>query len=124
MRLSAIYALLDRTGEIDTPHLLAALALWEYSVASVRFIFGGKTGDSVADAIHDALKQRGEMTDTEISAIFNRHQSAARLSQAKTTLRKAGLIVSETKETDGRKVTFWTLTQREIREFAKKAPHL
>ena len=36
LRLSMIYALMDRSHVIDLPHLKAALALWEYSEQSVK----------------------------------------------------------------------------------------
>src|SRR5262249_29466183 len=40
VRLALIYPPLDGAGEIDKPHLTAALALWEYCEASAAFIFG------------------------------------------------------------------------------------
>lgn len=42
LRLSALYAVLDRSATIRLPHLLAALALWEYAEASARRIFGDR----------------------------------------------------------------------------------
>src|SRR5262249_7819010 len=45
LRLSMIYALLDRTPQIDVAHINAALALWNYCAASARYIFGDYTGD-------------------------------------------------------------------------------
>src|SRR5262249_25659115 len=49
MRLALLYALLDRSALICGPHLLAALALWEYCEQSVYFVFGDCLGDPVAD---------------------------------------------------------------------------
>ncbi len=40
LRLSALYAVLDRSPMIREPHLLAALAVWDYAEASARRIFG------------------------------------------------------------------------------------
>jgi Protein of unknown function (DUF3987) len=44
-RLAMLYALLDGKGEVDEPHLQAALAVWEYCEASAIHIFGRSLGD-------------------------------------------------------------------------------
>jgi hypothetical protein len=51
MRLSAVYAILDRQPQIDHVHLKASLALWQYAEASTRMIFGDSLGDP--DARYD-----------------------------------------------------------------------
>jgi hypothetical protein len=48
LRLSALYAVLDRSRMIRTSHLLAALAFWEYAEDSAQRIFGDRLGDHVA----------------------------------------------------------------------------
>jgi hypothetical protein len=82
LRLSILYAVLDRSKEVLTPHLLAALALWEYAKASARRIFGDRMGDHVAEAILEALRVRGPLTLTGLHATFGRHRSAAELGAA------------------------------------------
>ena len=57
LRLSMLYALLDCSDEIRVPHLVAALALWDYCEKSARWIFGDALGDPVADAILSALRR-------------------------------------------------------------------
>jgi hypothetical protein len=57
LRLSMLYALLDGTDTIQTEHLYAALALWEYVEASVTYIFGTSVGDPVADTLLVALQE-------------------------------------------------------------------
>jgi hypothetical protein len=44
MRLAALYAVIDESHEIEREHLLAGLALWDYSEQSARYIFGDNTG--------------------------------------------------------------------------------
>src|SRR5262249_25864135 len=51
LRLSMLYALLDRSVVIRSEHLRAAVALWRYAEDSARYIFGGSTGDPVADKV-------------------------------------------------------------------------
>jgi Protein of unknown function (DUF3987) len=59
MRLAALYAVMGESHEIERVHLLAALALWDYSEKSARYIFGDATGDPVADQIYNALRGPG-----------------------------------------------------------------
>lgn len=108
-RLAAIYALLDLRSEVELVHLEAALALWQYIEASTIHLFGDTVGDSDADTILAALRQSGEMTDTDISALFGFNRSAGRLTQAKKILQTAGLVecFQREKEGKGRRVTFW-----------------
>jgi hypothetical protein len=58
--LSLLYALLDGAKVISTPHMLAALAAWDYCEASAQFIFGDSLGYPEADRILAALR-----TDTQ-----------------------------------------------------------
>jgi hypothetical protein len=107
-RLSLIYALADEAGEIDRPHLEAALALWDYSARSVRHLFGETTGDPDADTIDAALRRNPDgLTRTELSALFGRHVSAARLDRALTNLHSRGAAAATRDPTGGRPVERW-----------------
>jgi hypothetical protein len=91
MRLAMVYALLDCSRTIQTPHLLAALAIWQYCEASAAFIFGAALGDSTADAILNALKARPNgMTRTEIREHFSRNKPSAEIERALTLLQEYG----------------------------------
>jgi hypothetical protein len=50
-RLALLYALLDRSEDIEVEHLAAARALWQYAERSVEHVFGRSTGDAVADSL-------------------------------------------------------------------------
>jgi hypothetical protein len=78
MRLACLYALLDRSPVVRAPHLLAALALWDYCQASGRFIFGDAMGDTSADKLLTALRAAANgLSKTEISKdVFNKNKSA------------------------------------------------
>ena len=82
LRLSLIYAALDRSPEVRVEHLKAALAVWDYAERSSRQIFGNALGLSVADTILAALRKRGPMTRTEISGLFGRNKTEAEISAA------------------------------------------
>jgi hypothetical protein len=109
LRLSLLYALLDRSKAIRSDHLQAALALWDYAERSVRFLFGDSTGNPDADVILRALREKGSdgLTRTEISNLFARHASALRIERAVELLDKRGLAYSEEFRTGGRPAERW-----------------
>ena len=108
LRLSVLYAALDGADAMKLPHLMAALAVWQYAEDSARYIFGDATGDPVADRIHESLLQFGEMTRTDInSKVFGRHVSAGRISQALALLHKVSKARFEKRETEGRSIEVW-----------------
>jgi hypothetical protein len=103
MRLAVIYSLMDLSCTIRREHLLAALALWEYAEASVKFIFGDRMGDAVADRIYDALGDSSEgLTRTEIRDMFDRHEKRERIDDAITLLVRYRKVVLVKEETGGR----------------------
>jgi len=108
LRLSLLYALIDRAPAIGPDHLLAALALWDYCDASTRYIFGDATGDPIADRVLAALRTSGPMAQTEINELFGRHVPASRLSRALETLLAVGLVRSASEQTGGRPRVIWT----------------
>ncbi len=90
LRLSVLYAILDRSEMIRPVHLYAALAVWDYAEASARDIFGGRVGSTVADTIWEALKARGPLTRTEIYNVFGRHRTKAEVDAALAVLEARG----------------------------------
>lgn len=107
MRLSALYAVLDGQAVIDLVHLKAGLSLWQYAEESTRLIFGDTLGNPIAATILRALRANGEISDSQVSDLFARHVSAAKLEQAKTVLLSAGLAHCVTIETGGRPRIVW-----------------
>jgi hypothetical protein len=112
IRLSLIYSLLDRRAEIDIAHLEAAIALWENSEASVRWIFGDALGDPIADEILRALRQAADagMTRTQVRDLFGRHQNADRIAVSLSTLERYGKAESICRETAGHPAATWMAT--------------
>lgn len=106
LRLAALYCLLDQQRTIDRAHLLASIAIWQYTEQSATTIFGDATGDGDADVILRAVRA-GECSDSEISDLFGRHRSQARLTQAKLLLQTAELMHPVTIKTEGRDRRVW-----------------
>ncbi len=108
MRLALLYALLDGAEEIRREHLTAALALWEYSEASARYVFGDSLGDPVADDILRALQNAPEgMNRTDLQNLLGRHQSSNRIGQALALLLKYHRARVEQEQTGGRPLERW-----------------
>ena len=116
-RLSVIYALLDLSSVVRVEHLKAALAFWEYCEASVRYIFGDRIGDPVADEILNALRRTDEgLTRTEISNLFARNRDKQHIDIALAVLTRQGLIFSVRKGTRGRPVEKWVAVRLKLGE--------
>jgi hypothetical protein len=110
MRISMMYALLDRSPFVRRVHLEAALALWDYAEASARFIFGDALGDPVADTILQALRAAAPegMTRTDISSLFGRNKDATKeLAPALKKLIAMNLARVDMEQTGGRPAERW-----------------
>ena len=114
IRLAMLYALLARSKQINFDHLEFAHAVWDYSEASVHYIFGDALGDPVADEIDKALRGAGEngMARTDISALFNRHRTSAQIGMALGRLEECGLAVPmQGPSKGGRPTQLWISTR-------------
>jgi hypothetical protein len=109
LRLAMIYALLDRLDFIMPEHLLAALEIVRYCDDSVKFIFGDRIGDPIADKILTALREAGDagLTRSEISELFHRNRSNAEIEDGLEILREHGLATWRDEPTSGRPVQRW-----------------
>ncbi len=109
MRMACIYAALDGCHQVRIEHLKAGLAVWRYCEDSARYIFGDALGDSVADAILDALRATGEqgLTRWEIYEQLGHHRSRERIGLALSVLADAGLATVTKEETGGRPAERW-----------------
>jgi Protein of unknown function (DUF3987)/Bifunctional DNA primase/polymerase, N-terminal len=120
-RLSLIYALLDRSSRIQTQHLKAALALWDYAEASARFIFGDSLGDPVADEILRALRvSPSGLTRTEISNLFAGHRKSTDIGRALVVLSQSGLASCRPEATGGRPDERWTVLAGDAKNAKKE----
>jgi Protein of unknown function (DUF3987) len=105
-RLALLYALLDKSDTIKRPHLDAAFAVWNASVASVEMLFGKKKGNSIEDKLYDLLG-KGPMETRE----FYKHM-ASKAEDVRAALGKleANGLVKQTKRTSkgpGRPAIVW-----------------
>jgi hypothetical protein len=96
MRLSCIYALMDRSEVVRVEHQRAGLALWEYSEQSVKAIFGELSGDPNVDTAKEALKSKGTMTMTELHGLFGRNMPKTEIDRVVAALIKMGCASVDT----------------------------
>lgn len=108
VRLSLLYALLDRETSIRSSHLNAALECWRYTSDSVTFIFGDSSQDPVANAILLALRRSPEgLCRTQIHDLFGRRQNKHAIDNALQALQHADLIQLKKMPTKGRPLNVW-----------------
>lgn len=108
LRLETLYAVLDCATEKRPEHLMAAMAVWEYSEASARFLFGESMGDTVADEILSQLRRTPEgLTRSELTDYFHRNRRAADIERDLHLLQKAGRARVTTDQTSGRPAERW-----------------
>ena len=83
LRLAAICALMNGSDEIRTHHLRAALAIWHYSLASSRFLFGDKQVVKLDTRLLRLLREaQSGLTRTQISVALSRHARGEAITSA------------------------------------------
>ncbi|WP_410000399.1 bifunctional DNA primase/polymerase [Gemmata sp. SH-PL17] len=109
MRLSMLYALLDRSPLVRCEHLAASYAVWDYCEASAVLIFGQALGNQNAERILTALRQK-PMATKEIHRLFNNRLSASELKSCLEMLLSQRRIRLEKQPTAGRPANVWHIS--------------
>jgi hypothetical protein len=111
IRLALIYALSDGERQINTEHLQAALAIWDYAARSASWTLQGATGDPLAEQIHAALSSHpGGLTRSQISDTLQHNQPANQIQRALNALLLAGRANRSQIPTAGRPAELWSAT--------------
>jgi hypothetical protein len=97
LRLGMMYAIFDLDNVIQARHLRAAIAVWEYSVRSVEWIWGTKANseDPFVQPTYDYFLARGPIgaNKREVNEyVFNNNYPHARVDSVITTLIRYGKI--------------------------------
>jgi len=111
IRIASLFAILDKSSLIRPEHLKAALAIWDYSEASVFYIFGDRIGDTLADCLYHYLKSifPNSVTRTQINRHFQGHKESKDISRALQLLRSQDKADCISRSTDGRNEEQWYL---------------
>jgi hypothetical protein len=113
LRLSLLYALSDLNEvegtdpKIRVPHLMAALAIWNYCEDSVLHIFGDAIGDPIADRLLRLLKT-GPQTGNDLYEATGKHAGDGdKKEKALELLSRLHLAHAITIPTSGRSIEEW-----------------
>ena len=117
LRLSLIFALLDKSNLVEKQHLEAALAVWQHSEDSARYVFGERLENQTAERILAELKERlaDGMTRSEIRDLFDRHISNEKLNAALAILLENNLAEQKKQETKGRSKEIWFACDKSVK---------
>ncbi len=107
LRISVVYALLDKSSVIEKHHLNAALAVWEYSHNSTAFLFGDATSPLSRKILYHLSNSEDGLSKTEIREIFSNHKSAEEIDTALKILQDDELVDFEIEPTKGRPIERW-----------------
>ena len=108
LRLSMLYALLNRSITIEVEHVKAAYALWKYCEECTKRLFRTEERSNDAERILDYLREKGPegAPRTEISGrVFHRNRTHAQIAAALSELK--GLVRYQLEPTEGRSIERW-----------------
>ncbi len=109
LRLSALYAALDCSAQVELAHLQAALAAWDYCLQSAGLFFNDAPIDPTARRISEAVCAHPEgLSQVQIRALFHGHVSKERIDLALEQLSNLELIDYHRQPGRGRASTIWT----------------
>lgn len=112
LRLSLLYAVMDKSPVVTADHLHAALAVWDYCEASVLHLFGSSTGNPTADEILNLLRGSPKgLSRTTIRESVGKHVPAERIEHGLAVLHEMGLARHQRRDTAGRPSEVWTACQ-------------
>lgn len=94
LRLSLLFAILDKSKYVTSRHILAAQAIWDRNVQSIRFLFGeDKESNKLMNEILEGLRKYGNMSQSDIyKKIFNCNVDIKRIKRALQGLSAKGKI--------------------------------
>ena len=112
LRLSLVFALLCQAREIDAAHIEYALAAWDYSDKSAEWIFNVAVEEPIQGKIMALLKNKKEVSLTEIRDAFGRNMPAEKIHGAIKKMESLGAIRLTEKRGVGRPKQIITLNDK------------
>lgn len=106
-RIACIYALLDKSPDVEPVHLHAAEAVWNYCEETVRFIFGNALGNALAEDILAMLRDCDGVSRNDIREYFSRNKRAKDIEAALDLLRSNRLADFRLEKTERRPKEIW-----------------
>lgn len=96
LRLSLLFALLDRSTSVEVDHIDQALAWWQYCRQSIDYVFATQAQGEMEGKLLDALREAGQagLSFTEQHGVFGRNKAAAVLDNTRSNLEGSNLAIS------------------------------
>lgn len=120
-RIGAVHARLDQTDVIEEAHVMAGIALAEYSRRGMVWTFTDKTGDEWLDVVVEAVRAAGPQGLPTRPIARMLQNVAPRIEKVKTLGVEAGLFTIERVSSgSGRPISMWKCAQNDpISEFVR-----
>jgi hypothetical protein len=112
-RLAHLYALLDQSKVVRREHLEAALAVWDYTLSSVSYVFSSALGDPLADSLLEYLRTSSPLTRSDLRSYVGGRVQASEIDRALALLSRFGLAHKRREETGGRPAEVWEYGREE-----------
>jgi hypothetical protein len=107
-RLALTYALLDKSPQVRSRHLNAALEVWRFCEDSARFIFGDQPTGGVENKLLTTLRNaEAGLTRTQINQALRHHVPSELIRRSLDQLRESGLVHKKSVKTGGRSAEVW-----------------
>lgn len=109
-RLAMIIALFNGKNEIDVSSLDFAIAIYKYTIKTLREIYGDTTGDPLTDKIYDLLKSSPDgLSRSFLSDSLSRNYPKSNLDRSLRLLVSQQLIRQAKQSTNGRPLEIYKL---------------
>lgn len=115
MRLACVYALLDCSEVVKRVHLEAAKAVWDYCVASARYIFSTHVLSKRAQKFLDALRDAADVGLNKTELYRRNGNRTDGVDEALAELREADFAISKSVPTAGRTEERWFVVKADVR---------
>jgi hypothetical protein len=122
MRLALVYALFDLSAVIRREHLEAALAVWDYTLSSVSYVFSTALRDPLADSILEYLKTESSLTRSDLRSYVGGRVQASEIDRALALLSRFGLAHTVREQTGGRLAEVWVYGREKSEETEQSPP--
>lgn len=110
LRLTMLFAVMEKDNVMKKEHLKAALTLWKYALKSADFIFednmNGKTQNKILLGL---TTNHNGLTKTQIHKLFNNHVSKEDINTSLSYLSQFEWIYKQTIPTNGKNKTIYFL---------------
>jgi hypothetical protein len=118
-RLACIYALLDCSDVVKRVHLEAAKAVWDYCVASARYIFGENVLSKKAQKFLDALHKAGNKGLNKTQLYTKNGGRPDGVNEALAELKSAGYAFDMKIPTAGRDEERWIAVEASAVQYSE-----